>query len=175
MSGQASNLGDLEAAGVSGHGVERPQENNVFWTYIGFSQFFLIYYANIPEETVFFLHRAAGSWKAISLTLPWFHFAVPFLYLMSWHVKRNVTALCIGAIWLLIMCYVDIYWLIQPNFHHEGAHFGISDISSLLMVGGFFIYLIINRLKSYNFIPAGDPRLKECLTYDNGIISHEQH
>ncbi len=149
--------------------------HNVFWTYIGFSQFFLIYYANIPEETVFFLHRAAGSWKVVSLMLPWFHFAVPFLYLMSWHVKRNITAVCIGAIWLLTMCYIDIYWLIQPNFHHEGAHFGISDISSIFMVGGFFIYLIINRFKTYNFIPAGDPRLKECLTYDNGIISHEQH
>jgi hypothetical protein len=147
--------------------------HNVFWTYIGFSQFFLIYYANIPEETVFFLHRAEGSWKTVSLMLPWFHFAVPFLYLMSWHVKRNVPAICVGAVWLLVMCYVDIFWLIQPNFHHHGVHFGLSDISSLLAVGGFFVFLIINRFKSYNFIPAGDPRLKECLTYDNGITTHE--
>ncbi len=149
--------------------------HNVFWTYIGFSQFFLIYYANIPEETIFFLHRATGSWKVISLLLPWCHFAIPFLFLMSHHVKRNVTAICVGATWLLVMCYVDIYWLIQPNFHHHGAHFGLSDISSILMVGGFFIFLIINRIKKYNFIPSGDPRLKECLTYDNGIITNEQH
>jgi hypothetical protein len=149
--------------------------HNVFWTYIGFSQFFLIYYANIPEETIFFLHRAEGSWKVISLMLPWCHFAIPFLYLMSWHVKRNVYAVCVGAAWLLTMCYIDIYWLIQPNFHHHGAHFGLSDVSSILMVGGFFVFLIINRFKTYNFIPAGDPRLKECLTYDNGIVTHEHH
>ncbi len=149
--------------------------HNVFWTYIGFGQFFLIWYANLPEETAFFAHRAVTSWKTISLLLPWCHFAIPFLYLMSWHVKRNVYAISVGAAWLLAMCYVDVYWLIQPNFHQEGARFGLSDISSILMVGGFFVFLIINRFKSYNFIPAGDPRLKECLTYDNGIITHEQH
>lgn len=148
--------------------------HNVFWTYIGFSQFFLIWYANIPEETLFFLHRAEGGWKTISLMLPWCHFAIPFLYLMSWHVKRNVVALCVGAVWLLIMCFIDIYWLIQPNFHHH-PHFGIGDISSIMAIGGFFLFLFIKRLNSVNAIPAGDPRLQDCLTYDNGIVTHEQH
>jgi len=101
--------------------------HNVFWTYIGFSQFMLIWYANIPEETMFFHHRSERSWKVISLLLPWCHFAIPFLYLMSWHVKRNVLALSAGAVWLMVMCYIDLYWLIQPNFHHEGATFGLGD------------------------------------------------
>jgi hypothetical protein len=146
--------------------------HNVFWTYIGFSQFFLIWYANIPEETLFFLHRAAGSWKVISLMLPWCHFAIPFLYLMSWHVKRNIIAISVGCVWLLTMCYIDIYWL---NFHHEGAHFGLSDVGSILAVGGFFLFLFIRRLNGANLIPAGDPRLADCLTYDNGVITNEQH
>jgi hypothetical protein len=149
--------------------------HNVFWTYIGFSQFFLIWYANMPEETQFFAHRAAGSWKVISLMLPWCHFAIPFLYLMSWHVKRNIAALSVGAVWLAIMCYVDLYWLIQPNFHHEGAHFGLSDIASILAVGGFFMFLFIRRLNGANLIPSGDPRLADCLSYDNGVVTNEQH
>ncbi len=149
--------------------------HNVFWTYIGFSQFFLIWYANIPEETAFFQDRAAGSWKVISLMLPWCHFAIPFLYLMSWHVKRNIVALSVGCVWLLTMCYIDIFWLIQPNFHIAGAHFGLSDIGALLAVGGFFMFLFIRRLNSANLIPAGDPRLADCLTYDNGVITNEQH
>jgi hypothetical protein len=145
--------------------------HNVFWTYIGFSQFMLIWYANIPEETLFFAHRAEGTWKAVSLSLPWCHFAIPFLFLMSHNVKRKVPLITVGAIWLLVMCYVDIYWLIQPNFHHHGAHFGLADISSILMIGGLFGGFFLSNLKSGNLIPVGDPRLKECLSYDNGVVS----
>ena len=147
--------------------------HNVFWTYIAFSQFFLIWYANIPEETIFFQHRAVGSWKTISLLLPWCHFAIPFLYLMSWHVKRNIVALSAGAVWLLVMCYIDLYWLIQPNFHHHGAAFGLGDIGSLLFVGGLFLFLFFRRLNGANLIPSGDPRLAECLSYDNGVPDHD--
>jgi hypothetical protein len=144
--------------------------HNVFWTYIGFSQFMLIWYANIPEETLFFHHRAEGTWKVISLALPWCHFAIPFLFLMSHNIKRKVTLLCIGSFWLLVMCFVDIYWLIQPNFHHHGAHFGLSDVSAIAGIGGFFLYLLVSRLKKVNLIPVGDPRLEQCLTYDNGVV-----
>ena len=149
--------------------------HNVFWTYIGFSQFFLIWYANIPEETEFFQLRAAGSWKFISLMLPWCHFAIPFLYLMSWHVKRNIAAICVGAVWLLTMCYVDIFWLIQPNFHPDGLHYGIGDVGSFLMIGGIFVFMLIRRLNGANLIPSGDPRLADCLHYDNGVVTNEQH
>jgi hypothetical protein len=147
--------------------------HNVFWTYIAFGQFFLIWYANLPEETSFFHHRAVGSWKTISLLMPWCHFAIPFVYLMSWHVKRNVLALSAGAIWLATMCYIDIYWLIQPNFHHHGAHFGIGDVGSILLVGGVFFFLFIRRLNGASLVPAGDPRLADCLSYDNGVPDHD--
>jgi len=147
--------------------------HNVFWTYIGFGQFFLIWYANLPEETSFFMMRAEGAWKTISLMLPWCHFAIPFLYLMSWHVKRNLAAISVGCVWLMVMCYIDIYWLIQPNFHKEGPVFGLGDVGSILAVGGFFIFLFIRRLNGANLIPAGDPRLADCLTYDNGVIDHD--
>lgn len=144
--------------------------HNVFWTYIGFSQFMLIWYANIPEETLFFKHRAEGSWKVISLLLPWCHFAIPFLYLMSWHVKRNIVAIGVGAAWLLVMCYIDIFWLIQPNFHHHGAQFGLGDIGALLFIGGVLLWAFQWKLGKVNMIPSGDPRLKECLSYTNGVV-----
>jgi hypothetical protein len=130
----------------------------------------LIWYANIPEETLFFKHRAEGSWKVVSLLLPWCHFAIPFLYLMSWHVKRNIVAICVGAVWLLVMCYIDIFWLIQPNFHHHGAHFGLGDIGAILFIGGVLLWAFQWRLAKVNLIPSGDPRLPECLSYTNGVV-----
>jgi hypothetical protein len=142
--------------------------HNVFWTYIGFSQFMLIWYANIPEETQFFLHRAAHGWKAVSFSLPWLHFAFPFLFLMSHNVKRRPLLLAAGAAVLLTMCYVDLYWLIQPNFH-PAPHFGLSDIGALLAIGGFYLFFFINNLRQASLIPTGDPRLKDCLSYDNGL------
>jgi hypothetical protein len=143
--------------------------HNIFWTYIAFSQFMLIWYANIPEETLFFLHRAEGGWKTVSLSLPWLHFALPFLFLMSHNIKRRPGLLALGAAMLLIMCYVDIYWLIQPYFHHHGPHFGLSDIGSLLAIGGFYLFFLIYNLGRASLIPTGDPRLKDSLSYDNGI------
>jgi hypothetical protein len=141
--------------------------HNVFWTYIAFSQFMLIWYANIPEETLFFLHRG-GDWKWVSLLLPWGHFAVPFVFLMSHNVKRKPWLVSIGCVWLLAMCYVDIYWLIQPNFHHH-PHFGVADVGSLLAVGGFFMFFLVHTMRQAPLIPVGDPRLKMSLTYNNGI------
>jgi hypothetical protein len=143
--------------------------HNIFWTYIGFSQFMLIWYANIPEETLFFLHRSEGAWKTISLMLPWCHFAVPFIFLMSHNVKRKPWLLSLGAAWLLIMCYIDLYWLIQPYFYHHGPHFGLSDIGALLTIGGFYLFFLVQTMGQASLIPSGDPRLKASLTYDNGI------
>lgn len=140
--------------------------HNIFWAYSGFSQFMLIWYANIPEETLFFHHRA-GDWKLVSLILPWGHFALPFLFLMSRNVKRRKPLLVLGAVWLLLMCFVDIYWLIQPNFHHH-PHFGLGDIGSILLIGGVFFFLFFQRLKKHSILAYRDPRLSQSLSYDNG-------
>ncbi len=143
--------------------------HNVFWTYIAFSQFFLIWYANIPEEVTFFEARSIGSWKIISLLLPWCHFAIPFLYLMSHNVKRNRPALTLGATWLLTMCLIDIYWIIQPNFYPAGAHFGLADIAAFVAIGGFCGFFFLRNLGQASLVATGDPRLEQCLSYDNGI------
>ncbi len=139
----------------------------VFWAYIAFSQYFLIWYANIPEETIFYAHRAQGSWLTLSKMLMWGHFGIPFLFLMSRHIKRRPATLVLGSVWMLLMHYLDLYWLIMPNRHTEGVHFGLLDLSTLLGIGGLFLAVIGWQLRRRALIPVRDPRLAESLAFEN--------
>ncbi|MCZ7587022.1 MAG: hypothetical protein M5R36_28790 [Deltaproteobacteria bacterium] len=139
----------------------------VFWTYIAFSQYFLIWYANIPEETVWYAHRMEGSWKTVSVFLMAGHFVIPFFYLMPRAVKRNRVALFAGASWMLLVHYVDIYWLAQPVLNHHGAHFSLLDGTTLLGVGGVFIAVFARFLARHALVPHRDPRLPESLRFEN--------
>jgi hypothetical protein len=101
--------------------------HTVFWAYIAFSQFILIWYANIPEETEFFMIRVEGGWEALSYGMPLYHFFIPFLFLMSRHVKRSKTGILVGAVWLSVVHAIDLYWNILPNFGlHGGEHAGAA-------------------------------------------------
>jgi hypothetical protein len=146
----------------------------VFWAYIAFSQFVLIWYANIPEETEFFMVRLEGGWQYISYGLPLLHFFVPFLFLLSRQVKRNRTLLAVGAIWTLVMHCVDIYWLVMPNYgahggeHHE-PHLAPSylDFTALLGVAGVFLAVYGVFLNRNKVVAINDPRLPESLAHEN--------
>jgi putative effector of murein hydrolase LrgA (UPF0299 family) len=97
-----------------------------FWTYTNFSQYMLIWYANLPEETRWFADRAEGGWGAVGVLLVFGHFFVPFAYLMSRHVKRNSVALIAGATFLLVIHCIDMQFLILPSATsghgtHDGA------------------------------------------------------
>jgi hypothetical protein len=94
----------------------------VFWAYIAFSQFMLIWYANIPEETTFFVIRSVGGWWSISLLLLIGHFIVPFLAILSKHVKRAKPVIAAAAVWMLFMVIVDFYWLCVPKVPTELLH-----------------------------------------------------
>ena len=93
--------------------------HTVFWAYIAFCQFLLIWYANIPEETEFYMVRMEGGWDKVSLAFPFIHFFLPFLFLLSRHVKRSRMGLAIAAAWILVVHTIDIFWNIMPN---QGAH-----------------------------------------------------
>lgn len=146
----------------------------IFWAYIAFSQFVLIWYANIPEETIFYMVRLEGGWQYISYGLPVAHFALPFLFLLSRQIKRSRALLATGAIWTLVLTLVDIYWLVMPNFgahgeEHHTPHLSPSylDFTALLGVGGVFLAaygLLLNRNK---VVPINDPRLPESLAHEN--------
>ena len=139
----------------------------VFWTYIGFSQFFLIWYGNMPEETVWYLHRLEGGWRTITLTLAIGHFAVPFLFLMSRNVKRRRPLLAAGALWMLALHYVDLYWLVMPNLHSHDVHPSLLDLTTFVGVGGLFMAAYAWLLGRSSLVPIGDPRLVESLTFEN--------
>lgn len=144
---------------------------NVFWTYIAFSQYFLIWYANIPEETEFYAMRTLGEhgahWLPWSIALMVGHFVVPFFFMMSRHIKRNPVLIGLAAVWMLVIHYIDIHWLIRPNWHSEANHFGIFDILTLVGIGGLFFGVASLLMKRKSLLPKQDPRLPESLSFEN--------
>jgi len=139
----------------------------VFWAYIAFSQFFLIWYANIPEETAWFLNRLEASWRPATMLLAVGHFAIPFFFLMPRTIKRNRALLLLGALWMLAMHLLDIHWLVMPTMHPEGVSLTLLDVTSLLGVGGLFVATVGWLLQRGALLPVRDPRLVESLAFEN--------
>jgi hypothetical protein len=139
----------------------------VFWAYIAFSQFFLIWYGNIPEETVFYKVRLASGFQALTILLAFGHFAVPFFFLMSRTTKRNAATLVAAALWLLAMHYVDVYWLVIPSIEGLSARPGIVDFAAMLAAGGAFLGAFGLLVVRSPLVPHGDPRLPESLAFEN--------
>lgn len=135
----------------------------VFWAYIAFSQYMLIWYANIPEETEFYLMRAHGGWMAISLSLLFFKFIVPFLALLPRGVKRDEKQLIAICVLVLVMQYVDVYWLVYPNFYEGHVTFGFYEVAMLLLFMGIFLMTMIKFFQKNNVVAIKDPRLHEAL------------
>ena len=138
-----------------------------FWAYIGFCQFFLMWYANLPEETFWFKVRIEGSWLPVSLVLMAGHFVIPFLYLMGRDVKRRESTLAIGGAWLLVMHFVDLYWQVMPTLHPEGLRPSALDVAALLAVGGCFVAAAGWLMRRHSLVPMRDPRLAESLAFEN--------
>jgi len=136
---------------------------SMFWAYIAFSQFFLIWYGNIPEETLWYLHRAEGSWKSLSVLLAVGHFVVPFFFLMPRAIKRKRIPLVLGALWMLAMHWIDLYWLIMPNLHQHDVHLSLLDLTTLLGIGGLFIAMLGWLMRRNAVVPVRDPRLTESI------------
>jgi hypothetical protein len=139
----------------------------VFWTYIAFCQFFLVWYANLPEETIWYRDRMEGSWMTVSLFLMAGHFVAPFFYLMGRTVKRKGATLAVGGAWLLAMHYVDLYWQIMPTLHPEGVSPSLLDVAALLAVGGCFVAAASWLMRRQALVPLRDPRLAESLAFEN--------
>lgn len=139
----------------------------VFWAYIAFSQFLLIWYANIPEETLFFRHRWEGSWKVVSLLLLFGHFVVPFLVLLSRTAKRSPQILGAASVLMLVMHYVDLYWVVMPNLDHHGAHPSWIDLAGLLGPLGVGAWVLARQAAKSPLYPLNDPYLAEGARIDN--------
>lgn len=138
-----------------------------FWAYMAFSQYLLIWYANLPEETVFFAHRNVHSWSLATAGLALGHFVVPFFFLLPRTVKRSPTALAVAAAWLLAMHLLDLYWLVMPNLHPAGVAPSLLDATALIGSCGLFMAAFGRALKRQALVPLRDPRLPESLTFEN--------
>lgn len=141
-----------------------------FWAYVQFSQFMLIWYAALPEETTFYHNRwDFAPWGTVSTSLILFHFIVPFFWTMSRWFKRNLGRLRIGAIILLTMHVVDMYWFVMPNEHlaKEGFSFSWIDAACLLANAGIFAAFVFHRMTQHSLVPVGDPRLERSLHFQN--------
>lgn len=139
----------------------------IFWAYIAFSQFMLIWYANIPEETQWYSERFQGAWLPMSYLLLVCHFVIPFFGLLSRHIKRNPKTLAIGAVWILVVHFIDLHWVVMPNFHKGGFSFHPLDITTLLAVGCLLVAAVLFQAKKVNLLPTKDPRLKKSLAFEN--------
>ncbi len=142
-----------------------------FWGYIAFSQFLLIWYANIPEETFWFDWRINRSgWMTFSIILLVGHLIIPFLGLMARTVRRNKSFLLFASIYMLVMHWVDHYWIIMPQFgDHTFASvgFGISDIACAIGMVGIFVAIFCAITANKPLVPLKDPRLGEALNFKN--------
>jgi hypothetical protein len=139
----------------------------VFWGYMAFSQYFLIWYANIPEETIWFAHRWEGSWKYITLLLVFGHFVVPFLALMPRAAKRNLKFMRIISIWILLMHFFDLYWLVIPTLHKHGFYFSWMDLTAMIGIGGIFVWYFWQSYLKGALVPVNDTKLAESIKLVN--------
>jgi len=144
----------------------------IFWAYIAYSQFMLIGYANIPEETFWYDHRwsfGSGQWKCVSIALVLLKFVFPFLALLSRHVKRNATALFLIAAWILLMHLVDVYWMVMPAAAEAGWSVlpGATELICLVGMSSVFIGFFLFNTGRKALVPLKDPWFNESLNFEN--------
>jgi hypothetical protein len=137
----------------------------MLWAYLSFSQFLIIWGGNLRDEVPWYMSRARGGWIPVALTLIIFHFAVPFLLLLSRFVKRRAESLYRVAVLLFLMSLLDIYWLITPAFNHDGPKFHPMDLLAVLGIGGLWLWRYTSQLQGRPLLPVHDPRLKELMQH----------
>ncbi len=140
----------------------------IFWTYIAFSQFMLIWYGDIPEETHWYHWRFRGGWRTVSALLLVCHFVIPFFGMIHRDIKRNKKTLAFWAVWILCIHYVDLFWLVFPRDDKEGVvPFGAGNVLFPLGMLAVVLGAAILRAKGTKLAPTKDPRLGQSLAFDN--------
>lgn len=138
---------------------------NIFWAYIAFSQFLLIWYADLPEETFWLIHRWEGSWKFVSLALLFFHFVLPFIILVGRNAKTNLQLLKFMAPWMLAAHALDLYWLIFPTLFKGNAGFGWQELSFPFIVIGLSMVVFKFGADKKNLMAVKDPKMQAGLDF----------
>jgi hypothetical protein len=139
----------------------------IFWAYIAFCQYFLIWYANFPEETDWYIARRSGTWNTLSWALVIGNAVVPFVLLLPRATKRDPFWLGFVALWVLVFHYADLYWLIMPASGAKSAEPHWLDASLVLALTFTFAALVGRGCRAQPLVPTGDPRLAESIAFRN--------
>ena len=135
----------------------------ILWAYFSFSQYLIIWSENLPEEILWYVHRASPAWQAVALTLGVFHFAVPFFVLLSRRVKRAIRPLIRVAAFVMAMRVLDLFWLIVPSVPDAGPHVVWLSVVMPLALGGLWMAGFFDQLRRRPLLPVGDPQLDAML------------
>ena len=133
----------------------------MLWAYFSFSQYLIIWSGNLPEEIAWYLHRLQTGWRFVAMTLVVFHFMVPFLLLLSRAVKRAPETIVKVALAILVARLVDLFWLIAPEFHHDGLSVSWMDIVVPLTLISIWIGCFLWQLRGRALLPVYDPQFAE--------------
>jgi len=139
----------------------------IFWAYIGFSQYMLIWYANVPEETSYFLRRNVGSWNILSTFLVVGRFFLPFPMLLLQAFKKKTTVICCIASWLLLLQMLDIYIIVMPMLHPLGFAPNLLDGFTVLALGGILGFVFLKLMSAQPLYPLRDPHLVRSANLSN--------
>ncbi len=138
---------------------------STFWMYIWFSQYLLIWYANIPEEVTYFIHRESGSWGVFTLVNVLFNWVIPFVLLLPKRTKVNEGLLFKICIILMAGHWIDLYWMILPPFMKTSPLFSVWEVGPMAASIAAFFYLTFRTFAKGNIIPIKDPYLIESLDH----------
>jgi hypothetical protein len=139
----------------------------MLWAYFSFSQYLLIWSANLPEEIAWYLHRLQTGWRGLALALVVFHFALPFVLLLSRQIKRAPRLIAIVAAGILIARLLDLIWLVAPEFHQTGLSVSWMDLAVPLTLAAIWLGVFTRELAGRALLPVHDPQFDEAL---GGII-----
>lgn len=137
----------------------------IFWTYISFSQFLLIWSANLKEEVPYYINRTTGGWQLVTTLLGLGHFLFPFLILLFRETKRRKEIVWKIAAFILVMRFVDIFWQVAGGFHGGNLSFHLLDLSTLALLGGVWLYVFLGNLSSRPLLPLHDARESDSPIY----------
>jgi len=140
----------------------------MLWAYLAFSQFLIIWGANLPEEIPWYLQRIRGPWGYVSLLLAFGQFVLPFLLLLSRNLKERSGLLAKVAIGILIMRLIDLIWMVEPNYERAGFPIHWMDVAVPGGLLGVWLFLFVRQLRSRSLLPLNDPFFKK-------EFAHEAH
>ena len=132
------------------------------WAYFSFSQWLIIWAGNLPDEITWYIKRLNHGWGFVGLLLVIGQFALPFVFLLSRSLKRDISKLVWLAVWVMLMRWVDLYWIIEPNFSTT-FHVTLAEIVVPVAMGGLWLWYFCRNLAAMPLVPAYDPFAKEVL------------